>query len=254
MYEGVLREAAGAGIMSAGYAASFAIAELVRGCRKWDGELSRKTSHVLGGIWSLLLPLLVHEQATILALGISGFLFLLFTQRLGTLKAVHGTNRRSIGAPLFPLAVMTAALVSREQPFAYASAILVLAFADTAAALVGRRFGRHQLRLMGGTKSFEGYLAFFITAFLCVSVAATVNGIAPEQFLPAAFCAAFGAAAVELFSPLGSDNLLIPLSVLLLIGASAMLPEVLAICFPTVALCLSAAFLPWKLLTHEGDA
>ncbi len=88
--------------------------------------------------------------------------------------------------------------------------LLVLSIADSAAAIVGIKFGKTQLF----SKSLEGSTAFFITATIIVfslsSAAAYVN-----------FIAVIAATVVELFStPRINDNLLIPmvLALILTIG------------------------------------
>ena len=88
--------------------------------------------------------------------------------------------------------------------------LLVLSIADSAAAIVGIKFGKTQLF----SKSLEGSAAFFITATIIVfslsSAAAYVN-----------FIAVIAATVVELFStPRINDNLLIPmvLALILTIG------------------------------------
>ena len=88
--------------------------------------------------------------------------------------------------------------------------LLVLSIADSAAAIVGIKFGKTQLF----SKSLEGSAAFFITSIIIVfslsSAAAYVN-----------FIAVIAATVVELFStPRINDNLLIPmvLALILTIG------------------------------------
>ena len=88
--------------------------------------------------------------------------------------------------------------------------LLVLSIADSAAAIIGIKFGKTQLY----SKSLEGSAAFFITATIIVfslsSADAYVN-----------FIAVIAATVVELFStPRINDNLLIPmvLALILTIG------------------------------------
>jgi len=88
--------------------------------------------------------------------------------------------------------------------------LLVLSIADSAAAIIGIKFGKTQLY----SKSLEGSAAFFITATIIVfslsSAAAYIN-----------FIAVIAATVVELFStPRINDNLLIPmvLALILTIG------------------------------------
>jgi len=90
--------------------------------------------------------------------------------------------------------------------------LLVLSIADSAAAIIGIKFGKTQLF----SKSLEGSTAFFITATIIVfslsSEAAYVN-----------FIAITAATVVELFStPRINDNLLIPMVLALILTAGGL--------------------------------
>jgi len=88
--------------------------------------------------------------------------------------------------------------------------LLVLSIADSAAAIVGIKFGKTQLY----SKSLEGSAAFFITAIIIVF------SLSPAAFY-INFIAVIAATVVELFStPRINDNLLIPmvLALILTIG------------------------------------
>lgn len=68
------------------------------------------------------------------------------------------------GAFYVTLAVLMALLIF-SKPVAM-SAIVIMLLADTAAALVGRKFGTHKI----GDKSWEGSIAFFIVSFLILKL------------------------------------------------------------------------------------
>jgi dolichol kinase len=84
----------------------------------------------------------------------------------------------------------------------------ILIISDSAAALIGRRFGRHPFR----NKSFEGTSAFFITALLVVAVAPKVDYLVAEYCIGAA-AALLGAFVEALSGDLIDDNLSIPISI-----------------------------------------
>lgn len=83
----------------------------------------------------------------------------------------------------------------------------VLIISDIAAALVGRRYGRHKFI----SKSLEGSLAFFFSAVIVVAVAPKINYLLPEYLLGMA--AALIGTVVEALPADIDDNLSIPLSV-----------------------------------------
>ncbi|WP_437322677.1 diacylglycerol/polyprenol kinase family protein [Sorangium sp. So ce381] len=90
-------------------------------------------------------------------------------------------------------------------------AVVVLAVADPAAALIGRRFGRTRLR---DGRSLEGTLAFFAAGAL--SALAVMWALGPASLssrLLLAAVAGLAGAATELFSTRMDDNFTIPVAV-----------------------------------------
>lgn len=91
-----------------------------------------------------------------------------------------------------------------------AVAVAVLGFADPAAALVGRRFGKH--KLVNG-RSLEGSLTFTAVGTLVgFALLAGVHSLPMGTALLAAVAAAVPAAIAELFSGRVDDNFSIPLA------------------------------------------
>ena len=90
-----------------------------------------------------------------------------------------------------------------------ASALAVLLTGDAAAALIGRRFGRH--KIVNG-KSLEGTVAFIVVGFIALAAVLLVTR-RPYADYPAGFIAVIAAAVTELFQKQLKldDNLTIPL-------------------------------------------
>lgn len=88
------------------------------------------------------------------------------------------------------------------------TAFSVLIISDSAAALIGRKFGRHRFL----SKSLEGTLAFFVSACIVVLVAPKVTGNLWE-YLIGFIAVAIGAIAENISYGWADDNLSIPLSV-----------------------------------------
>jgi dolichol kinase len=109
---------------------------------------------------------------------------------------------------------LAAMLIAQGDPVIVGAAIGQLAFGDSAAALIGKAFGR--TKILGGKKSLEGSLACFSACFaLAIAV-----GVRPG----AALASALAASAVELLPTTGffNDNLWMPVAsaaVLRLLGA-----------------------------------
>ncbi len=98
-------------------------------------------------------------------------------------------------------------------------------FGDGAAALVGKRYGRHFLegKLIEGRKSMEGTLAMFIVSFLAIITVLLLRGGLPwYAYLPVSALAAAVCAVVELYTLNGFDTVTCPFA-----AASVLLPLVL---------------------------
>jgi len=194
-------------------------------------EWSRKLVHLGGGLGCLLFPLVLNHALTVLLLAVvfSGGLWM--AEQRGWLQCLCRVKRQSRGSVYYPFAIAALFWLTRGYYGLYMSAVLVLTVADTAAALVGSRFGRVRYRTGGVAecKSLEGSAAFWILAFLAVFLPLT--GSAGEaglwQALLSAFLAATLLTMVEAVSVGGRDNLYVPLlaAFLLLKTVTKSVPE-----------------------------
>lgn len=183
-------------------------------------ETIRKALHVEMGLVVAGAPWLADAAWQVVPLAILACAWLhavrtnpLLRHRFG--GAVHVVSRRSMGEFYFVLGVATTYLLSTREPAWYCAAILIMALADTAAAVAGQRFGRRLYGTGAGRKSVEGSCAFFCIAFACAaSVLAVLTGDPPAAIVVAALTVASVSTVVEAMAKDGSDNLLVPLSVL----------------------------------------
>ncbi len=95
------------------------------------------------------------------------------------------------------------------------ASIYAWGFGDAAAALVGKRFGRHHFKGSAAVrkKSWEGTLSMFAVSFGTVAVILSLRGgMSPVGMAVTATCTAAVAAAVELYTPNGMDTITCPLA------------------------------------------
>ena len=180
----------------------------------WEPEAARKASHVAVGAMCLPLPWLFTDVAPVLALAAVACAGLLALRTVPWLRvrfgsALHGIARASYGEFAFVGGVALAFVLAHGDKPAYVAAILALAFGDAAAALVGRRFGRHPFAVGRARKSLEGSAAFFVVALLVCAVFPRAESVAAV----AAF--ALATTLAEAFAGDGLDNVAIPLAGLL---------------------------------------
>lgn len=197
---------------------------LLRRFVKVPKEVFRKTLHLI-----LLGSLLVFVYAfnswwvSVLAnIVLIALLFpvLTFAERRITCYSELLTERKNgeIKSSLVIVFGMYAAIIAicwgwLYQQWLVLACVYAWGFGDAAAALIGKRYGKHGLegRFIEGRKSVEGTLAMFVVSFFSVLVILLANGkvewygYAPIAALTAAVCAA-----VELYTPNGMDTLTCP--------------------------------------------
>ena len=187
-----------------------------RRCRP-SAEWVRKLMHMGGGLTALSFPWLFAELwpvALLAALLMLQFVAMRFVPRIrASLGGVLGdVRRRSVGEFCFPLAVLLLFGLTAGDPALYCAPLMSLTFADTAAALAGRRWGVLPYAIGGGTKSVEGSCAFFAASGVCY--VATLWLLGPLNLSDAVVVACLVApllTVVEAVAGYGLDNLLIPL-------------------------------------------
>ncbi|HEU0091996.1 MAG TPA: hypothetical protein VFS78_07790, partial [Vicinamibacteria bacterium] len=177
--------------------------------------------HVLMGLTASAFPWLFCDGRSVLLLCALFAVVLGASLAFSGLPSIHRVDRRTAGALWFPLGVAWVFLAAHGRSDLYLMAMLVLTFADPAAAMVGRARGTHRLHLGGGAKTLEGSLAFFLVASECLLVAVCLTTpLHPGESFVRAIAIAALLTAVELLSPAGSDNFLVPVAGFLLLERS----------------------------------
>ena len=185
-------------------------------CRRDPGRVRfhRKSIHAAMALASLAFPAWIGSTGQVLVLA-AGFVAALAVFRLpalgrrGFVNVLSNPAGHPDGEFWFVAGIAAALLLARDDPFAFAGAVLTLGLADPAAAGIGRRWGR--LRVSRHPRTLEGSAAFFVTALLSLAGAAALSGqVVP---FPALLGLALAGTLAEGFSPFGSDNLFVPLVV-----------------------------------------
>ena len=171
MWTFFIRECIGAAVLAVLTGAVFALGEILRRMGVLSPEQSRKMLHIGGCVTALLFPVLFHSHWSVLVICGGFFLLILWLGCRGQLHAVNDVKRRSYGGVLHPVALYVCYLLATFYDcFAfYGIAIAVLALSDTAAALVGERYGRFRYRVDGEDyRSIEGSFFFFLVTYALV--------------------------------------------------------------------------------------
>jgi dolichol kinase len=163
----------------------------------------RLTSTILFGI--LFFMTLAVERAYVLKVPVITPVYNFFFGKMLRKEPSPNAWIVSGGAPVYAAAALTCLFF---VPLCAAAGMAVLMTADAAAALIGRKFGKH--KLVNG-KSLEGTLAFVLTGVLAAGVCISAVGV--SSLLPYVLPAVILAALAELFQKQlkVDDNFSIPL-------------------------------------------
>jgi phytol kinase len=189
------------------------LAWLVYRSGKFDHEIVRKIVHVGTGnvillAWWLDIPAVFGIIASAIASAVT-----LVSYRLPILPGINSVGRKSLGTFFYALSIgiLVAFFWYINQPQYAALGILIMAWGDGFAAIIGRRFGKHKYKLFGGQKSWEGSGAMTLISYIISSVILfSVEGNIWQVWV-ISLVVAVVATVLETLSFLGMDNLTVPL-------------------------------------------
>ena len=180
-------------------------------------ELTRKLVHIFVGMFVAFWPFFLG-WGEIQLLSLLFLAVVIFSVRFRIFNSIHAVSRNSIGEVLFAVVVGVLAFIVSDN-WVFAAAMLHLSIADGLAAIIGLAYGEHNTyKIMGRTKSLSGSLAFFFASvaimFWYVAFSGTDYSVVKMLWLPVV------ATIAENISGEGTDNLVIPLLVALVLTSS----------------------------------
>jgi phytol kinase len=184
---------------------------------KPEPEHVRKLFHACGGLFGLPLPWIFDSFVPVLFLGAlitAVFIAMRYVGRLrgGVGQVLYAVRRESIGELCYIASMVLLFWLARGDKILYTVPLLMLALADTAAALVGEEYGKLQIHAAGGPKSLEGAVAFFFTAFFCVHIPVLLwAGVGRLESLLIAVNLSVMVMMAEAAAWWGLDNIIVPL-------------------------------------------
>ena len=177
----------------------------------WYQEIRRKLLHILIASVPIFSNLVYHTTLTVLfalpiiymiseCLRINGYSF----PMLGRITKSSIRRMEERGVAFGPVTLIFGTILSLLffPPVIASTVILIVAFADAAATIVGQSMGNHRI-FYNKKKSWEGTIAAWIVAFLCGCI-----------YLPISYAllAASFSSIIESLPLKSLDNLLIPIS------------------------------------------
>lgn len=207
-----------------------------KGTIDYKSELMRKSIHLCSLSISIVYYFVTREFALTILIPlalISLFFDLiryyskpvskLFYSLFGFMLREHEINAKKKTLTGATYVLLAAAFVVAVFPKVFViPAVAVLILGDIAAALIGRKFGKHKFL----AKSLEGTLAFFVVGVIVVLITPKIAGL-PEEYLIGIIAVAIGAIAENISYGWADDNLTIPISICLVMWGlySLILPD-----------------------------
>lgn len=190
-----------------------AIAEITNRFYDTGVEFTRKIVHIGTGnvillAWGLSIPPWIAMLASLVAA-----ITAIVSYFIPILPSINSVGRHSLGTFCYAVSIglLTGWFFPLDLPQFAVIGILVMAWGDGLAAVVGKRFGQHGYQLAGIKKSWEGSITMFLASFGVISlVLLGVYGNSGIVWIVALGVSAI-ATALETFSFWGIDNLTVPL-------------------------------------------
>jgi phytol kinase len=189
------------------------VASLLNRFVQGNSELVRKVVHIGTGnvilfAWWLHIPAFVGVGASILASIVT-----LLSYSFPILPGINSVGRKSLGTFFYAVSigVLVAWFWTINKPQYAALGILVMAWGDGLAALVGQKFGKHPYKIWENQKSWEGSGTMAVVSFIVSSlIFLSIQGNNWQTWLVSLIVAIL-ATTLEAFSVYGIDNLTVPL-------------------------------------------
>jgi phytol kinase len=196
------------------------VSDRLEGVLNISRRSSRKFLHAMIGNLPLVIPFFGWPLAP--ALVAAPFILVTFTaspyspspalrEKLRGLSDLTEEGH-SLGLILYSISYTLLAALFPTKPYIIAAGVLPMAYGDSAAALVGQRYGR---RTLVNGKTLEGTLAMFAASLITLGLSlAYFSALYPftlsEKIIPMLAATAVVAVA-EVLSPKGFDNIAVPL-------------------------------------------
>jgi phytol kinase len=189
------------------------IAELLHRYTDTEPERVRKVVHIGTGNVIILAWLLDLPSWVGITSGVLAGIIALISYRLPILPGVNSVGRKSLGTFFYAVSIgiLTAIFWTLNLPHYAVIGVLIMAWGDGLAAIIGQKFGKHPYTIFGNTKSWEGTFTMLLVSYTIVSIVLlSVQGNIWQTWL-VGIPVAIATTSVESIAQWGLDNLSVPL-------------------------------------------
>lgn len=200
--------------IAASFGFIFSVIFLARFMARFGKEASRKTVHILVCNWWFL-AMAFFDQPLWAAIVPASFVVInALSYRYQIFQVMErAEGKGDLGTVYYAVSLLILSLLTfgpGKNPLVGAAGILIMGYGDGLAAVVGKAFPRKPYRIFGAGKSLTGNLTMLVVSFAVLALLLVWQGIVPV--LPVALGLSLLATLVEAVTPLGLDNLTVPLA------------------------------------------
>jgi len=179
------------------------IVEVLKRKSKISNDLSRRLAHIGAGLINIAAPFFVSHLA-IIVVNVAFAGLLLASRNTDYFSSIQTTKRRTYGDVYFPLGIIAAAVILLpENVAAFQYGVAIMGISDALAGLVGERWGKKTVFILGNPKTLTGALVFFVSSLVITLI------FAPQLALIVLILPLI-LTAVEFMFVYGLDNLVLP--------------------------------------------
>ncbi|HHS14299.1 MAG TPA: phosphatidate cytidylyltransferase [bacterium] len=199
------------------YAYLFAVVlcgELLRVLTGGKSDRTRKFIHIGVGIWGLIAYWLLENWWAVLIPPASFVIINLLSFKWALFKSMEIDDKYNLGTVYYPLSlvILVAVFWRAGHPIPAIIGVMVMALGDGFASIVGQAWGKHAYNVWFRRKTWEGSLAMFVFSVAAVmGVLLLTTDLTLTVILLRALIIAAIATPMEGLSPMGLDNLTVPL-------------------------------------------
>ncbi len=181
-------------------------------------EFSRTFTHILIINWWFIASFFIKDYWMAISAPIFFIIFNTLNVMYNWIPSINTKRRDSNKGPIYySIAVFLLTVATFHTPSFHivgGIGLLVMAYGDGFAALIGQKYGTHAYTIFKGHKTLEGSLTMFIVSMIVVTTYQYIQ-LGQVEFIQV-FMLSLIATLVEAISPHGIDNLFIPILVSLL--------------------------------------
>lgn len=191
----------------------FGVIFLAKFLERFGKEASRKAVHILVCNWWLLAMVFFDSPlwaavvpACFVVLNYLSYRFQIFS------SMERGAGKGDLGTVYYAISLLLLALITfgpLNNPVVGGVGILIMGYGDGLAAVVGTRWPKRPYQIFGSEKTLSGSLTMLGASFLVTTLLLAATG-QPQVLIPAITLALL-ATLLEAATPLGLDNLTVPL-------------------------------------------